>query len=238
MQFSDTGIVINKKFFKEHLFIIKVLTKNHGLYSAVIRESNRNSRIISAGYLVDFIWKARLEDYLGTAKCELIKSYSSNFMLNKKKLYAFNSLMNMIYYAFPERENQTIFFKKLLCFLSDLVNDFSIKKYFELELSMLKANGYSLNLAQCAVTGSKSELIYVSPKSGNAISKDSGEFYKNKLLKLPQFLIKDSQIDKQQICEASKLISYFITKYMIKDPKKLYQRTLFISYLLNSFNKQ
>ena len=45
----------------------------------------------------------------------------------------------------------------------------------------------------CAATGSNDNLIYVSPKSGRAVSESAGAEYRDRLLRLPSFLCKGRQ---------------------------------------------
>jgi DNA repair protein RecO (recombination protein O) len=56
------------------------------------------------------------------------------------------------------------------------------------ELAMLAELGFGLDLENCAATGGSTELIYVSPKSGGAVSRLAGEPYRDRLLRLPPFL--------------------------------------------------
>ena len=56
------------------------------------------------------------------------------------------------------------------------------------ELSFLAELGFGLDLSSCAATGAKDDLIYVSPRSGRAVSRTGGEAYQDKLLRLPAFL--------------------------------------------------
>jgi len=53
---------------------------------------------------------------------------------------------------------------------------------------MLAELGFGLDLENCAATGETSELIYVSPKSGGAVSRAAGEAWRDRLLRLPPFL--------------------------------------------------
>jgi DNA repair protein RecO (recombination protein O) len=61
------------------------------------------------------------------------------------------------------------------------------------ELSLLDELGFGLDLSACAATGSNDNLIYVSPKSGRAVSASAGDEYKDRLLRLPGFLMKGRQ---------------------------------------------
>src|ERR1700760_3211669 len=56
------------------------------------------------------------------------------------------------------------------------------------ELAMLAELGFGLDLENCAATGETSELIYVSPKSGGAVSRQAGDPWRDRLLRLPPFL--------------------------------------------------
>ncbi len=56
------------------------------------------------------------------------------------------------------------------------------------ELQLLAELGFGLDLDSCAATGATAELIYVSPRSGRAVSRDAGAPWRDKLLRLPAFL--------------------------------------------------
>jgi DNA repair protein RecO (recombination protein O) len=56
------------------------------------------------------------------------------------------------------------------------------------ELAMLGELGFGLDLENCAATGEATDLVYVSPKSGGAVSRTAGEPWRDRLLRLPPFL--------------------------------------------------
>src|SRR5262249_40366032 len=56
------------------------------------------------------------------------------------------------------------------------------------ELDFLAELGFGLDLAACAATGAKDELVFVSPRSGRAGSRAAGEPYRDKLMRLPGFM--------------------------------------------------
>ncbi len=51
---------------------------------------------------------------------------------------------------------------------------------------------FGLDLSACAATGARSDLVYVSPRSGRAVSREAGKPYCDRLLKLPLFLLDDT----------------------------------------------
>ena len=56
------------------------------------------------------------------------------------------------------------------------------------ELALLEELGFGIDLSACAATGKTTDLVYVSPNSGRAVSAEAGEPYKDRLLALPAFL--------------------------------------------------
>ena len=56
------------------------------------------------------------------------------------------------------------------------------------ELMVLDELGYGLDLTECAATGARHDLVYVSPKSGRAVSRSAGEPWHDRMLTLPSFL--------------------------------------------------
>ena len=218
MNFRDQGIIITKNGFKENTYVVTLFTEKHGLYSGVIKQyGKKNGDILAESNLVDFFWGARLHEHLGSAKCELIKSYSSFIIQNKTKLYAFNSIVSIIKKAFCEREPHNQFFPKFLSYLDSLKNnkDFSFVDYIKLEIDLLSETGYQLVLDSCVVTGKTEDLYYVSPKSGQAVCKEVGQEYADKLLILPQFLINGIEPNLQEKRQAFDLTSYFLNRYIL-----------------------
>ena len=50
------------------------------------------------------------------------------------------------------------------------------------EMLLLQDLGFGLDLSECAATGTDADLIYVSPRSGRAVSRDAGQPYCDRLL--------------------------------------------------------
>jgi len=233
MNFHDQGIIISKRPFKERSSIVTIFTRQHGIYSGVLRQYNKKTGDnLTEGNLVDFFWNARLHEHIGTAKAELIKSYNSQIMMSKTKLYAFNSIVSLLKMAFCEREPHNNLFPSLLAFMESLKQAFSFAKYVKLELAILEESGYKLQLDKCAVTGSRQNLQYVSPKSGRAVSSQAGTDYATKLLKLPGFLIENTEINKEAIHDTFLLTSYFFERYIFLNKPPPPARLCFMEHLM------
>ena len=66
------------------------------------------------------------------------------------------------------------------------------------------------------MTGQNHDLLYVSPKTGRAISRNAAGKWDNRLFPLPSFIInKDCDIDQagNKLYEGIRISSYFLNKY-------------------------
>ena len=104
------------------------------------------------------------------------------------------------------------------------------------ELELLKELGYGLDLASCAASGSTADLVYVSPKSGRAVSRQAGEAWKDRLLRLPAFLetASSSEPPMQDIADGFALTGFFLHRHVL-EPRGLAfaeARASFLSVLL------
>ena len=195
-EWNDQGIVLSAKKYGEKGLIINVLSENHGRHLGWF--NNYKSKNILAdvqpGNLVNVFWKSRLIEQMGKFKIELISSVSGKIFDEKLKLQALNSVCSLLEKFLPERQSYYEVFNATKAFLNVIVmndevnNKQWIKGYVKWEIGLLSSIGFSLDLKQCAVTGQKNNLFYVSPKTGKAVSKDGAGKFAPKLLKLPTFL--------------------------------------------------
>ena len=89
----------------------------------------------------------------------------------------------------PERDPHEDIYDMLLNTLDDFDDVGTAAVHLiRFELAMLTELGFGLDLTTCAASGVVHDLIYVSPKSGSAVSRAAGEPWRDKLLPLPPFL--------------------------------------------------
>ena len=85
--------------------------------------------------------------------------------------------------------------------------------YAFFEFYLLEYLGIGLELDRCADTGSTQNLTYVSPKSGKAICKTSGEPYKTKLFFYPHFIVdKNYSPTSLEVANLLKMTDFFLNK--------------------------
>ena len=220
MQWHDKGIVLSAKKHGENALIIKLLTENHGIYSGVVRYgvSKKVKFMFEPGNLLSITWKARLPEHIGSFKCEVLELYLNNIINKPQHLAALSSHCALEELLLPEREKcQSIFTQSIefLTILASKTNSWAYD-YIRWEINFLKELGFGLDLTKCAVTGQKHDLLYVSPKTGRAISRNAAGKWANRLFPLPSFIInKDCDIDQAEnkLYEGIKISSYFLNKY-------------------------
>ena len=88
------------------------------------------------------------------------------------------------------------------------------------ELGLLEELGFGLDLSRCASTGTQDDLIYVSPKSGRAVSGMAGEPYRDKLLTLPSFLLDGNAADPADVAAGLTLTGYFLDRHLFAPNRK------------------
>ena len=95
MKFEDIGIIIDIRKYNESSAIVKIFSKNHGIYKGFVKSafSKKNQSIFQVGNLISFEWRSRVEEGLGNFfYCDIEKSYSSKIIFNKLRLSCFLSL--------------------------------------------------------------------------------------------------------------------------------------------------
>ena len=228
MKFNDCGIIIGIKNYSETSAIIKIFSQHHGIYSGFTKsiKSSKSRAIYQIGNLVSFEFRCRVEENLGSFfTVDLIKSYCAKIIFEPLKLNCVSSLFLMLDELFLERENQQMLFKKLQVFLQKISDEKIAKKifladYIKLELKILKALGYGVDLSSCAATDSTTNLVFVSPKSARAVCYEAGKAYQNKLLKLPGFLIDDeAEIYEHHLLDGLELSGFFLHKFFFSEKK-------------------
>ena len=163
--------------------------------------------------------QARLSEHLGTFKTELLEANAALMMQDADRLSALTSACAIIELALPERHPYPRLHKVFQSFLATLKDsDHWQETYIWLEMEVLAETGFGLDLTTCAATGRTGELIYVSPKSGRAVSREAGEPYHDKLLKLPAFLRGEhtkNRLEIAEILDGLRLTGYFLDHWLL-----------------------
>ncbi|MBM3579795.1 MAG: DNA repair protein RecO [Alphaproteobacteria bacterium] len=120
MRFSDEGIIISTKKYGEDSLVVKIFSREHGIYRGFVRQgkSRKVSAIYQVGNFVSFEFRSRLEENLGGFfSVNLLNSFCAKILFDHIRLNCFASLFSMLDELFLERETHQVFFVELLDFL-------------------------------------------------------------------------------------------------------------------------
>lgn len=190
MEWSDEGVVLSVRPHGEAGAVLELFTRAHGRHLGLVHggRSRKLRPVLQVGNHVEASWKARLADNLGHFAVELRKGFAAQVMDDPGALTAMTSLA-ALGRLLPERDPHPNLFEITL-FVLGFLDERAVwpALLVRWEMALLEEMGFGLDLATCAATGNSTDLIYVSPKSGRAVSADAGEPYKDRLLALPSFL--------------------------------------------------
>ena len=191
MDWSDEGIFLSGKPLGEANLIAEILTFEHGRHLGLVRggRSRRIRPVLQPGNLVRVTWRARLSEHLGGFNVELMEAHGARALDDARALAAIGTLAGLIK-LLPERDPHSELYATTL----HLLRSFAEPEVWPAllvhwEFQLLAELGFGLDLSECAATGTAEELIYVSPRSGRAVSREAGAPYGDKLLALPAFLL-------------------------------------------------
>lgn len=223
MEWTDEGIVLGARAFGESGAIAELFTHARGRVGGMVYGgiSRKTRPVLQAGNLVSTTWKARSGDQLGFfSPLEVAEAHAARLMTDSAALAGINSAVALVRMGTPERQAYPKIYEALLLLLEAMGhNDMWPALYTRFELGLLAELGYGLDLTVCAVTGAVDDLAWVSPRSGRAASREAGDPFADKLLRLPPFLADaDKPVESGDIADAFALAGYFLER-RIFDPQ-------------------
>lgn len=220
MDWRDHGILLSARQHGETSAIIEVFTEAHGRHAGVVRggTSRKIAPILQPGAQLDLEWRARLEDHIGTFHVEPVRSRAAAAMSGRLALAGLNAVCTLLAFGLPEREAHPRLYRESERLL-DLLGQDEIwpLAYLNWEKALLECLGYGLDLTACAVTGATESLIYVSPKSGRAVSAAGAGEWAARMLPLPPCLRGEGAAPDAEIVDALRTTGHFLLHGLAAD---------------------
>ena len=193
-EWQADAIIISVRPHGEGNAVVSLLTAEYGRHAGLVRggASKKMRGTIQPGNRVQASWRARLSEQLGQMQVELTNAVAARFLDSPMRLAGVASMCALLEGALPEREPHAGLYAGTDALLSLIAMDDDdtgwLEGYVRWELGLLHAVGYQLDLDRCAASGETTNLAYVSPKSGGAVSQHHAGQFANRLLALPRFL--------------------------------------------------
>lgn len=215
MEWDAPGIILDVRPHGEGDAVATVMTEAHGAHRGLARGAQSRSRaaLWQPGNLVQLRWVGRLSDQLGSFSAEMVHPAAAVVMDDALLLSMLTSACAVAEGALIEREPQPEVFDGLLHLLARLpTGPAMLTDLIRWELSLLRALGYGLDLATCAVTGESTNLVGVSPRTGHAVSGEAAGVWRDRLLPLPGFLVGGNVHDFEACRDGLRLTGHFLER--------------------------
>jgi DNA repair protein RecO (recombination protein O) len=221
MEWTDEGVVLGVRRHGEANAILELMTREHGRHLGLVRggAGSRLRPILQPGNTVRAVWRARLDEHLGHYAVEALRLRAAGFLPVPYALYGLTHLCALTR-LLPERDPH----HALLARLEGILDGFESPERAAIdvarfELELLAELGFGLDLAECAATGTRDDLVYVSPKSGRAVSRAAGDPWRDRLLRLPAFLAaasSSSAVSADELMDAFALTAFFLDRHVLE----------------------
>ncbi|MDP3659913.1 DNA repair protein RecO [Phenylobacterium sp.] len=218
MEFEDDAFVLAARAHGETGAIADLLTAGHGRYAAHIAggASRKMRPVLQAGARVNLRYRARVSDQLGSATLEAIGEGPAALFDDPLALAGLAAAAAVANGALPEREPHPGAFLAFEALCAALVGtELWPAVFVRFEAGLLQDLGFGLDLSKCAATGTVDDLIYVSPRTGRAVSREAGTPYADRLLTLPQFMLSaQSRLEVGDVGAGLELTGHFLESFV------------------------
>lgn len=214
MEWRDQGVLLSMRPHGESSAIIEVFTAAHGRHVGVVRGggSRRMGAMLQSGNQLDLTWRARLDDHIGVFAAEPLQA-RAGILADRLALAGLNAVCALLHVALPEREPHPLLWRMTIALL-DRLNSVQpwVPDYLRWEMGLLEELGYALELTSCAVSGSRDDLAFVSPKTGRAVSRAAAGEWAQRLLPLPAMLLGQGPAMAGEAAQAMALTGHFLNR--------------------------
>ncbi|MBO0905734.1 DNA repair protein RecO [Jiella sonneratiae] len=226
MEWREEAIVLGVRRHGETSVIAEVMTRGRGRHLGIVRggRSRRQQPVLQPGNSVEASWRARLDEHMGTFLIEPVTLRAASLIESAAALNAIQ-LAAAHLRLLPERDPHPRLYDGLSVIVEHLdAPHKAAALMLRFEIALLEELGFGLDLARCAATGQRHDLVYVSPRTGRAVSREAGAPWHDRLLPLPQFLAEEgSAEDAGALAQAFQLTGYFLARNVftprgIKEP--------------------
>lgn len=227
MEWTDQGIVLGSRRHGEANAILEIMTQSHGRHLGLVRGGggSRLRPVLQPGNAVRAVWRARLDEHLGHYTVEALGMNAAPLLSDAHVVYGITHLAGLCR-LLPERDPHPDVHDQLATVLGHLEDRIAAATLVvRFELQMLGELGFGLDLSACAATGTATDLGYVSPKSGRAVSRGAAEPWQDRLLRLPAFVLDQPDAieaipSADDLADGFALTGFFLSRHVL-EPREL-----------------
>jgi DNA repair protein RecO (recombination protein O) len=218
VEFEDDAFVLSARAHGETGAIVELLTAHHGKYAAHVAggASRKMKPFLQAGSPVTARYRARVSDQLGSATLESAGEGPAALFDDPLALAGVAAAAAVAAGALPEREPHPGAYLAFQALCQALAHpEIWPAVFVRFEAGLLQDLGFALDFSKCAATGTTDDLVYVSPRTGRAVSREAGEPYAERLLALPPFLLSSqSRLQPGDVRAGLDLTAHFLEAFI------------------------
>lgn len=214
IEWREEGVVLSVRRHGESSAIVEAFTAGQGRHAGVVRGGGgrRMAPLLQPGTQLSFSWRARLEDHLGAFTVEPVRSRAAHFG-DALALAGLSSVTALLAFALPEREPHPGLYARSIALLDMLGDEENWPlAYLAFEMALLEDLGYGLDLTRCAVSGTRDDLAYVSPRTGRAVSAEAAGEWADRLLVLPPCLLGQGPATASELLDGLRISGHFLER--------------------------
>lgn len=214
MDWQDDGILLATRLHGESAAILEVFTATHGRHLGVLPggASRTRAALRQPGTQLRLTWHARLDEHMGTWSAEIL-AQRAGILGEGRALHALSSAAALLHLGLPERQSHPRLYAvtRTLFDALDAGTDWGAT-YLAWEVLLLEEMGFGLDLSACAVTGATTDLAFVSPRSGRAVSRAGAGDWAPRLLPLPPLMLGQGPATPEALAQGLALTGYFLAQ--------------------------
>ena len=218
MEWSDPAFVLSARLHGETGAVVELLTEEHGRTAAHVAggASRRMKSYLQPGARVMATYRARTSENLGSARLEPFGEGPAALFDDALALAGLSAAAAVAQGALPEREPHPGAYLAFEAFTSALASaEIWPAIYVRFEAGLLEELGFGLDLSRCAATGTLDDLIYVSPRTGRAVSREGGAAFADRLLRLPPFMLSSQGgLGEGDVADGLALTGHFLEQFV------------------------
>ncbi len=218
MEWSDPAFVLSARLHGETGAVVELLTEAHGRTACHVAggASRRMKSYLQPGARVMATYRARTSENLGSARLEPFGEGPAALFDDPLALAGLSAAAAVAQGALPEREPHPGAYLAFEAFTAALATaDVWPAIYVRLEAGLLEELGFGLDLSRCAATGAVDDLVYVSPRTGRAVSREGGAPFADRLLRLPPFMLSSQGgLGEGDVADGLALTGHFLEQFV------------------------
>lgn len=216
MQFSSEGYIIKVRKHGEQSAIVTLVCPQKGKIVGYVKGAfnKRSLGVYQIGNYITYNAYARLEEnMLSLRGVELMHSYAADFVLNNNKIDVLVSMCRLLDECVAENDDLGVLYSAVDDFFKHINRENWLVYYSYFEFYLLDFLGIGLDIEKCAVTGKRTGLRYISPKTGRAVCAEVGAPYQDRLFTYPQYIAEHNYQPKNiEIADVLTMTGSFLQK--------------------------